>query len=209
MGPRPGKPEARRARNAHDLDDGTSEIAGRGIVPDRRETYDNGARKAIYRDPDRNEIRDELPATPPGSSPIRATFRLTRSRRSIRVSASLRSARTAFWPASPGSPVGGIEQVGEHAVGGRLRSRVRSGDVRRRALSTAARRQSRVPPPPPTTPVPRGPTVIPHPPGARRCIPPARRGRSSRVPRQGSPRAGRRTRRGPARPPGSGRRQDR
>jgi hypothetical protein len=31
-------------------------IAGRGIEPSERETYENGVRKAIYRDPDGNEI---------------------------------------------------------------------------------------------------------------------------------------------------------
>lgn len=30
--------------------------AGRGVDPQTRETYDNGVRKAIYRDPDGNEI---------------------------------------------------------------------------------------------------------------------------------------------------------
>ncbi len=31
-------------------------IASRGIEPDERETYSNGVRKAIYRDPEGNEI---------------------------------------------------------------------------------------------------------------------------------------------------------
>lgn len=39
-----------------DLDARVEEIAARGIEPDRREEYSNGARKAIYRDPDGNEI---------------------------------------------------------------------------------------------------------------------------------------------------------
>ncbi len=39
-----------------DLDSTVSEIAGRGITPEREENYDSGARKAVYRDPDGNEI---------------------------------------------------------------------------------------------------------------------------------------------------------
>ncbi|EHR62668.1 Glyoxalase/Bleomycin resistance protein/Dioxygenase superfamily [Saccharomonospora cyanea NA-134] len=39
-----------------DLDGIVAEITERGIRPEKRETYDNGARKAIYRDPDGNEI---------------------------------------------------------------------------------------------------------------------------------------------------------
>jgi catechol 2,3-dioxygenase-like lactoylglutathione lyase family enzyme len=39
-----------------DLDALVAEIAGRGIEPAERETYDSGARKAIYRDADGNEI---------------------------------------------------------------------------------------------------------------------------------------------------------
>jgi hypothetical protein len=31
-------------------------ISARGIEPDDRETYSNGVRKVIYRDPDGNEI---------------------------------------------------------------------------------------------------------------------------------------------------------
>ncbi|MET8154669.1 VOC family protein [Actinoplanes sp. NPDC049668] len=33
-----------------------SDIAGRGLEPERLETYDNGVRKATFRDPDGNEI---------------------------------------------------------------------------------------------------------------------------------------------------------
>jgi catechol 2,3-dioxygenase-like lactoylglutathione lyase family enzyme len=33
-----------------------SQIANRGLEPTKRETYSNGVRKAIYRDPDGNEI---------------------------------------------------------------------------------------------------------------------------------------------------------
>jgi catechol 2,3-dioxygenase-like lactoylglutathione lyase family enzyme len=39
-----------------DLDAYVAEIAGRGLEPDERETYSNGVRKAIYRDPDGNEV---------------------------------------------------------------------------------------------------------------------------------------------------------
>jgi catechol 2,3-dioxygenase-like lactoylglutathione lyase family enzyme len=39
-----------------DLDGLVAEIAGRGIEPERRETYDNGVRKVTFSDPDGNEI---------------------------------------------------------------------------------------------------------------------------------------------------------
>jgi predicted enzyme related to lactoylglutathione lyase len=39
-----------------DLDALVGEVADRGIQPAERETYSNGVRKAIYRDPDGNEI---------------------------------------------------------------------------------------------------------------------------------------------------------
>jgi hypothetical protein len=39
-----------------DLDAEISVIAARGLEPDERETYSNGVRKAIYRDPDGNEV---------------------------------------------------------------------------------------------------------------------------------------------------------
>jgi catechol 2,3-dioxygenase-like lactoylglutathione lyase family enzyme len=39
-----------------DLDAQVAAIAARGLEPDDRETYSNGVRKAIYRDPDGNEI---------------------------------------------------------------------------------------------------------------------------------------------------------
>jgi predicted enzyme related to lactoylglutathione lyase len=54
------KPE--RAGNAlvlsfvEDLDDRVAKIAGRGIEPAKRETYDGGVTKVIYRDADGNEI---------------------------------------------------------------------------------------------------------------------------------------------------------
>lgn len=38
-----------------DLDVLVAEIAERGIEPDKRETYPNGVRKALYRDPDGND----------------------------------------------------------------------------------------------------------------------------------------------------------
>ena len=41
---------------ADDLDATLAEIAARGLEPAVRETYGNGVRKAIYRDPDGNEI---------------------------------------------------------------------------------------------------------------------------------------------------------
>jgi catechol 2,3-dioxygenase-like lactoylglutathione lyase family enzyme len=39
-----------------DLDGHVAAIAARGIEPDEHETYSNGVRKAIYRDPDGNEV---------------------------------------------------------------------------------------------------------------------------------------------------------
>jgi catechol 2,3-dioxygenase-like lactoylglutathione lyase family enzyme len=39
-----------------DLDARVAAIAGRGIEPAMRETYENGVRKVTYRDPDGNEI---------------------------------------------------------------------------------------------------------------------------------------------------------
>jgi len=54
--------EPERAGNAlvlsfvDDLDDRVAEIGRRGIEPARRETYDSGATKVIYRDADGNEI---------------------------------------------------------------------------------------------------------------------------------------------------------
>jgi hypothetical protein len=39
-----------------DFDTRVAQIAGRGIEPATRETYDNGVRKWTYRDPDGNEI---------------------------------------------------------------------------------------------------------------------------------------------------------
>jgi glyoxalase/bleomycin resistance protein/dioxygenase superfamily protein len=39
-----------------DLDADVAAIAARGLEPDERLTYANGVRKAIYRDPDGNEL---------------------------------------------------------------------------------------------------------------------------------------------------------
>ena len=39
-----------------DLDSHVTEIAARGLEPDERETYSNGVRKAVYCDPDGNEV---------------------------------------------------------------------------------------------------------------------------------------------------------
>ena len=39
-----------------DLDARLEEIAARGLDPDERHTYSNGVRKAVYRDPDGNEL---------------------------------------------------------------------------------------------------------------------------------------------------------
>jgi len=39
-----------------DFDARIAQIAGRGLAPDKLETYDNGVRKAVFRDPDGNEI---------------------------------------------------------------------------------------------------------------------------------------------------------
>jgi catechol 2,3-dioxygenase-like lactoylglutathione lyase family enzyme len=39
-----------------DFDDRVRDVASRGIEPAEQETYDNGVRKATYRDPDGNEI---------------------------------------------------------------------------------------------------------------------------------------------------------
>jgi catechol 2,3-dioxygenase-like lactoylglutathione lyase family enzyme len=39
-----------------DLDARVAEIAARGLDPDEQLTYSNGVRKAVYRDPDGNEL---------------------------------------------------------------------------------------------------------------------------------------------------------
>jgi catechol 2,3-dioxygenase-like lactoylglutathione lyase family enzyme len=49
-----------------DLDTEIRAIAARGLEPDEIETYSNGVRKAVYRDPDGNEFG--LGGAPAGSS---------------------------------------------------------------------------------------------------------------------------------------------
>ena len=39
-----------------DYDQFLDQVAGRGLHPETQETYENGVRKAIFRDPDGNEI---------------------------------------------------------------------------------------------------------------------------------------------------------
>jgi hypothetical protein len=39
-----------------DLDAQVAAVASRGLEPDERETYSNGVRKVLYRDPDGNEL---------------------------------------------------------------------------------------------------------------------------------------------------------
>ena len=39
-----------------DLDTYVAAIAARGLEPDEQETYSNGVRKIVYRDPDGNEV---------------------------------------------------------------------------------------------------------------------------------------------------------
>jgi hypothetical protein len=46
--------------------DFTAAVAHRGIEPETREVYENGVRKAIYRDPDGNEIGVGGPPDGPG-----------------------------------------------------------------------------------------------------------------------------------------------
>lgn len=51
-----------------DLDARVATIAGRGLEPDDIEIYSNGVRKAIYRDPDGNELSFGGPPLDAGSS---------------------------------------------------------------------------------------------------------------------------------------------
>lgn len=51
-----------------DLDARVATIAGRGLEPDDIEIYSNGVRKAIYRDPDGNELSFGRPPLDAGSS---------------------------------------------------------------------------------------------------------------------------------------------
>ena len=52
-----------------DLDAHVATIAARGLEPDQRETYSRGVRKALYRDPDGNELGFGGPPLDTGSSP--------------------------------------------------------------------------------------------------------------------------------------------
>jgi catechol 2,3-dioxygenase-like lactoylglutathione lyase family enzyme len=47
-----------------DLDSQVAAIAARGLQPDEQETYGNGVRKVLYRDPDGNEVGFGGVATP-------------------------------------------------------------------------------------------------------------------------------------------------
>lgn len=59
---------ARATLFVDDFDAFTNAAAQRGINPVGRETYDNGVRKAIYRDPDGNEIGVGGAPSPPAPS---------------------------------------------------------------------------------------------------------------------------------------------
>lgn len=66
---RPEQPE-RAGHAVHtvfvdDFDARVAAIAERGLTPEVRETYDNGVRKAVFRDPDGNEIGIGGPSTAP------------------------------------------------------------------------------------------------------------------------------------------------
>jgi|SRR5947209_11918006 len=50
-----------------ELDAQVAAIAARGLEPDERVTYSNGARKVVYRDPDGNEVG--FAAAPRGAGP--------------------------------------------------------------------------------------------------------------------------------------------
>ena len=52
----------------HDLDARVAAIARRGLEPDDIETYPNGVRKVIFRDPDGNELGFGGSSTDPSSS---------------------------------------------------------------------------------------------------------------------------------------------
>jgi catechol 2,3-dioxygenase-like lactoylglutathione lyase family enzyme len=47
---------AKRTIFVDDLPAEVAAIAGRGLEPDERETYDNGVQKVTYRDPDGNQV---------------------------------------------------------------------------------------------------------------------------------------------------------
>ena len=50
------EPVGVRLVDVDDLDERVAGIAERGIEPTKQETYDNGVRKVVYRDPDGNEV---------------------------------------------------------------------------------------------------------------------------------------------------------
>jgi hypothetical protein len=56
VGLRRGARRWRGQLRGDDLDAHVAAIAVRGLEPDERETYPNGVRKALYRDPDSNEL---------------------------------------------------------------------------------------------------------------------------------------------------------
>ena len=58
-----------------DFDASLARIADRGLEPTEPETYSNGVRKAIYRDPDGNEIG--FGGIPTLSGPSRAAYPLS------------------------------------------------------------------------------------------------------------------------------------
>ena len=58
-----------------DFDALVTQMANRGLEPTKRETYSNGVRKAIYRDPDGNEIGVRRRATLIGVTAPRASSR--------------------------------------------------------------------------------------------------------------------------------------
>src|SRR5687768_4747539 len=145
-----------------DFDARVQEMAGRGIEPDRRETYDNGVRKATYRDPDGNEIGfGGAPLTAP-TGRARLAFTGPPGNVRLRRVSGLERASDAHHPAGPGPRTPGVS-----AKGRRLRRRRRR--PRRRGSGPACGR--RASPPRRRSPLPparaRGPTTGPAPPAQR------------------------------------------
>jgi catechol 2,3-dioxygenase-like lactoylglutathione lyase family enzyme len=64
-----GRVAAGHALFVDDYDARLGRIAGRGLEPAEVETYDNGVRKAVFRDPDGNEIGFGGAATPTRTPP--------------------------------------------------------------------------------------------------------------------------------------------
>jgi catechol 2,3-dioxygenase-like lactoylglutathione lyase family enzyme len=62
-----------------DLDAHVAQIAARGLEPDDRETYSNGVRKVMYRDPDGNELG--FGGVPSAGAAARPAFRWSNHRR--------------------------------------------------------------------------------------------------------------------------------